>query len=74
MRLSGNASTPCCPCPTSQKGVARTYTRRAIFNAIFYQLRTGCPWRRLPHDFPPQGAVWFHLRRWRDGTNPCRLA
>ncbi|MCC6446077.1 MAG: transposase [Armatimonadetes bacterium] len=33
---------------------------------MFYQLRTGCPWRRLPHGFPPQGAVWFHLRRWRD--------
>lgn len=26
--------------------------RRAIVNAIFYQLRTGCQWRYLPREYP----------------------
>jgi len=29
------------------------YPLRAILDAIFYLLRTGCPWRYLPRDFPP---------------------
>jgi putative transposase len=50
-------------------GRPRTHELREIWNAIFYQLRTGCAWRLLPHDFPPWGVVWFHFRRWRqDGT------
>ena len=45
------------------------YERREIWNAIFYQARTGCEWRYLPHDLPPWGLVWEHFRRWReDGT------
>lgn len=42
------------------------YPRRAIWNAIFYQDRTGCQWRALPHDFPPWNVVWEHFCRWRD--------
>jgi transposase len=41
------------------------YPRREIWNAIFYQARTGCQWRALPHDFPPWEDVWEHFRRWR---------
>src|SRR5260370_24456922 len=26
---------------------------RAVLGAILYLVRTGCPWRLLPHDFPP---------------------
>lgn len=45
------------------------YERREIWNAIFYQARTGCEWRYLPHDLPPWSLVWEHFRRWReDGT------
>jgi transposase len=45
------------------------YPRREIWNAIFYQARTGCEWRYLPHDLPPWGLVWEHFSRWReDGT------
>lgn len=29
-----------------------TYERREIVNAILYVLRSGCPWRMLPHDLP----------------------
>jgi len=43
------------------------YPRREIWNAIFYQAKTGCQWRYLPHDLPPWEDVWDHFRRWRDG-------
>ena len=48
-------------------GRPRKYPLREIWNAIFYQARTGCAWRLLPHDFPPHGDVWDHFCRWRDG-------
>jgi putative transposase len=47
-------------------GRPRTYSLREIWNAIFYQARTGCQWRYLPHDFPPWADVWEHFCRWRD--------
>src|SRR5436309_3545384 len=42
-----------------------TVDRRAVVNAIFYILRTGCQWRLLPHDFPPWGTVSSQFYRWR---------
>jgi putative transposase len=43
--------------------------RREIVNAIFYVLRTGCPWRYLPHEFPKWETVYSYFRDWkRDGT------
>jgi putative transposase len=33
-------------------GRPRTVDQRDVLNAIFYILRSGCPWRLLPHDFP----------------------
>jgi len=42
---------------------------REVLNAIFYLLRTGCPWRYLPHEYPPWGTVHYYYRNWRrDGT------
>jgi transposase len=29
------------------------WPRRQIADAIFYLLRSGCPWRLLPHKYPP---------------------
>ena len=50
-------------------GRPRSVDIRAILNAIFYLVRTGCQWRLLPHDFPPWGTVHYYYRRWRrDGT------
>jgi putative transposase len=39
-------------------------------NAIFYLLRTGCPWRYLPRDsFPPRSTVYSIFRKFqRDGV------
>jgi transposase len=47
-------------------GRPRKYSKREIFNALFYQARTGCAWRHLPHDLPPWNVVWKQFRRWRD--------
>jgi putative transposase len=51
-------------------GRPRKYPLREIWNAIFYQARTGCAWRYLPHDLPhdlpPWEVVWEHFCRWRD--------
>ena len=37
---------------------------RELFNALRYVVKTGCPWRFLPHDFPPWTAVYQQSRRW----------
>jgi len=38
-------------------------------NAVFYLLKSGCPWRLLPRDFPPWKTVYHWFRKWRiDGT------
>ena len=39
---------------------------RAAMNAILYLLRTGCPWRYLPHDrFPLRPTVYNIFRKFR---------
>lgn len=43
----------------------RRHTLRSILNAIFYVLRTGCPWRYLPSSFQPWQTVFYHFRRFR---------
>jgi putative transposase len=56
------------PAP-NKRGRPRTHTTREILNAIFYVLKSGCPRRLLPRDFPPWETVYWWFRRWRiDGT------
>jgi putative transposase len=51
------------------RGRPRIHSPRKILDAVFYVLRSGCPWRLLPHDFPPWKTVFHYFRRWRlDGT------
>jgi putative transposase len=45
------------------RGRPRTHSLRDIIDAIFYVLRTGCPWRYLPANFPPWQTVFYHFRR-----------
>ena len=47
-------------------GRPRATELRAVVNAIFYVLRTGCQWRLLPHQFPPWGTVYYYLRNWEN--------
>jgi putative transposase len=51
--------------PVPRRGRPRTHPLRRILDAIFYVLRTGCPWRYLPANFPPWQTVFYHVRRWR---------
>jgi putative transposase len=39
-------------------GRPRKYAWRDILDAIFDVLRTGCPWRFLPHDLPKWKTVY----------------
>ena len=45
----------------------RTHSLRDVFDAVFYVLRSGCPWRLLPGEFPPWSTVYYHFRRFRLG-------
>ncbi len=59
---------PHLPGPTGQ-GRPRLHGSRTILDAVFYVLKSGCPWRLLPKDFPPWKTVYDWFRRWRiDGT------
>jgi putative transposase len=59
---------PHLPEPTGQ-GRPRLHGLRAILDAVFYVLKSGCPWRLLPREFPPWKTVYDWFRRWRiNGT------
>jgi len=47
-------------------GRPRTTDIRAVINAIFYLLRTGCQWRLLPREFPAWGTVYHYFRMWKN--------
>src|SRR5215208_4868940 len=51
------------------QGRPRLHGLRTILEAVFYVLKSGCPWRLLPRDFPPWKTVYHWFRKWRiDGT------
>jgi len=53
----------------SRRGAPQTVCRRAVLDAIFYVLRSGCPWRLLPREFPNWKTVYGIFLTWRnDGT------
>jgi putative transposase len=53
----------------SRRGAPQTICRRAVVNAIIYVVRSGCPWRLLPHEFPNWKTVYGIFLGWRnDGT------
>ena len=47
-------------------GRPRTTNLRAVLNAIFYLLRTGCQWRLLPCEYPPCGTVYHYFQAWQN--------
>ena len=46
-------------------GRPQKYSKRAILNAIFYLVRSGCAWRMLPRDLPPWKLVWHYFAHWK---------
>jgi len=45
------------PAP-NKRGRPRVHSSRKVLDAIFYVLRSGCPWRLLPKEFPPWESVY----------------
>jgi transposase len=49
-------------------GRGRETPLREVLNALLHLLRTGCPWRMLPREFPPRSTVDGYFRRfWQEG-------
>jgi len=48
----------------SEDAPQRNHSLRDVFNALRWIVRTGAPWRMLPHDFPPWAAVYQQTQRW----------
>src|SRR3712207_6612701 len=46
-------------------GRPRINRPRALLDALFYVLKSGCPWRLPPRDFPPWRTVYHYFRQWR---------
>lgn len=61
------------PPSPSHPGRRRAYPVREVVNAIVYLLKTGCPWRHLPHDLPPYTLVSHYFHAWRKGGLVERL-
>ncbi|WP_455754771.1 IS5 family transposase [Streptomyces prasinus] len=54
-------------------GRREKHPRRRIVDAIFYVVRTGCSWRRLPKDFPPRPTVYWCFTWWHDDGTVERI-
>ncbi|HXG08728.1 MAG TPA: IS5 family transposase [Gemmataceae bacterium] len=59
--------------PVYPGGRPRKTNRRDVVDAICYLLRTGCPWRYLPQDFPPKSTVWRYFDEWRPNDTWDRI-
>jgi putative transposase len=54
---------PHVPAP-NKRGRPRIHSPRTILDAVFYVLKSGCPWRLLPREFPPWETVYSWFRKW----------
>src|ERR1700678_3151401 len=52
--------------PPAKTGRHRQWPMREMLTAIFYVLRSGCPWRLLPEHFPPHQTTYRWFVRFRD--------
>jgi putative transposase len=52
--------------PALPGGRPRTTDVRAVVNAIFYLLRSGCQSRLLPREFPAWGTVYHYFLTWKN--------
>src|SRR5690348_16287066 len=48
----------------SEEAPQRDYPLREVFNALRWLVRTGSPWRYVPHDLPPWYTVYQQAQRW----------
>jgi transposase len=55
--------------PRKKRGRPRKTELRAVIDAIFYLLQSGCQWDMLPKGFPPWQTVYGYCALWQaDGT------
>src|SRR5689334_4538692 len=55
--------------PQRPGGRHRSVDMREVVNALLYQVRSGCQWRLIPHEFPHPSTVRHYYDRFRrDGT------
>src|SRR5499433_1109448 len=40
------------------------YPLREVFNGLRWIIRTGAPWRWMPHDLPPWNVIYQQSQRW----------
>jgi transposase len=48
----------------TQEAPQREHELREVFNGLRWIVRTGAPWRMMPHDLPPWAAVYQQTQRW----------
>src|SRR5688572_6031509 len=48
----------------SEDAPQREHDLREVFDAMRWVVRTGSPWRYMPHDLPPWEAVYQQSQRW----------
>lgn len=47
-----------------EDSLQRDHELREVFDGLRYIVRTGAPWRFMPHDLPPWAAVYQQMQRW----------
>ena len=47
-----------------QDSPQRTHDLREVLNGLRWIVRSGAPWRLMPHDLPPWAAVYQQTQRW----------
>ena len=52
--------------PNKKRTKPSKWSKRAILNGVFYQLKNGCNWGDLPKDLPPYSTVFWHYKQWRE--------
>ena len=51
--------------PVCREGGRPPSDCRAVLNGILWVMRTGSPWRQLPHEFPSRHVCSRHFREWQ---------
>jgi transposase len=48
----------------TEQAPQRDHSLREVFNGLRWLVRTGSPWRYVPHDLPPWYSVYQQAQRW----------
>lgn len=57
----------------SSTGRPRTVNLMLVLQGILYVLVSGCAWRLLPKQYPPESTVYYYFRKWRDDGSWKRM-